>query len=263
VQLKKVLLRERNAGLLVRNGVVYEDSIIEPAVSREDWELVRSILQSRSTGGHTPRKEENWLSGLLVCSVCSLPMTAKNVTTNGIRERHYMCVSRVERTHNDSRRHVSILARIAEDAVADKIIFSLKALEMSNVGRDEVRATQVEIAAVEQDIRDTTDLLMEKYADKSRIRVRLNELGEKLEKLVAYRAGIYLAGKENDALVEMASYFDNGWTDNAANDAAAVDRAYAAWELLSGDRKRAVAGVFRLVIAKGGKGEKRVVVTTI
>jgi hypothetical protein len=104
---------------------------------------------------------------------------------------------------------------------------------------------------------------MEEFADKSRVRIRLNELGKEREKLIAYRAGLFLAGQENDALVEMASYFDIGWTDSAANDAATVDRAYEAWSLLPGDRKRAIARVLNIVIAKGGKGEKRVIVTAI
>lgn len=117
-KVKRMITRERNAGLLIHDGVIQPNSIIEPAVSVEDWERACALLPQSArvsaTGRKLPKREPlvYWLSGILKCSVCGSALMHKAVSGQGA---YLMCNSRIERTATDDRRHPSIRESMVED----------------------------------------------------------------------------------------------------------------------------------------------------
>jgi hypothetical protein len=69
--------------------------------------------------------------------------------------------------------------------------------------------------------------------DRNHGRNRLLELSEEIEKLEAELFSTLAERAQGSAIEDFRAHFANGWTDNAADDAAAMDRAYSAWEALT------------------------------
>jgi site-specific DNA recombinase len=117
---KKVALRPRNAGLMMRYGEVVGPSIIEPAVPVEQWQRVRDSfsLHSPIMGVGAP---ESWLSLLILCGACGRPMRRTSQKSGriipGVKTRTYRCVQAFDRIHQDDRIHCTIAAHLVEEAV--------------------------------------------------------------------------------------------------------------------------------------------------
>jgi hypothetical protein len=73
--LARTLRRPALAGLLDHHGEVIGELVgVEPVVSREEWERVCAILDSRKTG--RPPSERHPLSGALLCGLCGYVLRA-------------------------------------------------------------------------------------------------------------------------------------------------------------------------------------------
>lgn len=85
-----VLDRPRMAGLNTYQGVITERSVIEPVVTREEWEEYRAIRgdRDRSKPGRTPLI--HWASGVAVCP-CGNLLGASTAQGRGRRYPYYRC----------------------------------------------------------------------------------------------------------------------------------------------------------------------------
>lgn len=76
---RTVLRNPRNAGLLVRHGVVQDvKAAWEPIISREDWQAVQDKLSDPKRRDNPGRKPHSLGSGLVQCA-CGLPMRATTI----------------------------------------------------------------------------------------------------------------------------------------------------------------------------------------
>jgi site-specific DNA recombinase len=119
-QLRKMLSKPRNAGIVVHLGTVQPKTKIQPILTVEQHESILAILEgnraaTKLTPG--PKATTNWASGLASCGVCGAPMRPKAVTSKGTRKTYYMCEVKVKRTSPDGLRHTSMAANVLEQAI--------------------------------------------------------------------------------------------------------------------------------------------------
>lgn len=84
---RKILLRPRNAGFVDHRGEILEGvrGSWDPLVTEDEWRACRAILLSQARG-ETPRRHV--LSNLLTCARCGHPMVA-GINTNRVRGKQY------------------------------------------------------------------------------------------------------------------------------------------------------------------------------
>lgn len=92
-ELRRVLIRPRNAGLREHRGQVIGKAEWEPIVAEEKWRAVRALLTDparRTTTGSARR----WLlSGIARCGVCDAPLRAVTLATTRSSVPSYTCVA--------------------------------------------------------------------------------------------------------------------------------------------------------------------------
>lgn len=117
-ELRSLLLRARNAGLIEHEREIVGEAEWAAIVDRETWEAVRRLLTSpgRRSGGYVERV---WLgSGLFRCGVCNDGATMISATSNTKKQGggfapSYSCVNG---------KHISRAAQILDDMVSDLVI---------------------------------------------------------------------------------------------------------------------------------------------
>lgn len=198
-KVRKALLRERNAGILIRHGVEQPTSQIEPAVTREVWEAVRAILTDAGRNTTPGRQSDRWwLAGVLECSCGSL-MGSKHVRGRGGVVPSYICRVALERPQPG---HQSITASVAEPAVAGAILEAL--VERGDVETPEdaevIRLTR-SIGEAEQERVAAQELFMLPGADKTHASLLIAEAGAKIDALAAQRNAA-LAGRAGASIID-------------------------------------------------------------
>lgn len=251
VQLKAMLTRERNCGRLVHRGEVMPTSTIEPAVAVEDFELVKGLLAQRAQPGRKP--EKRWLTGLLTCE-CGTAMVSKSVSDKQGRHASYMCRSKVIRAQQTEGQHVTIRAEVAEQKALLSLYgaFSAGVYEAADEPAEgRLRAVQQELASLGEQRAAATDALMEPGIDKGRVRARLAQISEAIEKAEQERTSLLSASSGTDVRAILATLGDSGETAEAWLD----------WfQALDVERRRDIfKATYRGRVVKGGKGAKRLV----
>lgn len=202
---RKALLRERNAGILIRNGVEQPNSQIQPAVPRETWEAVRGVLGDSARHTSKGRTSERWwLAGVLECS-CGSPMGSKQVRGRGSVTPSYVCRVALETPQPG---HQTIKASIAEPFVADAIRRSILERGTFDAPEDaEVIRLTKEIDEAEQERVAAQELFILPGADRAHAAALIAEAGMKLDRLaiqrnaaLAGRAGASVVGQVRDMI---------------------------------------------------------------
>ncbi|MBC7402017.1 MAG: recombinase family protein, partial [Microbacteriaceae bacterium] len=191
-QVRKLFLRERNAGLL--DG---KPSQIEPVVRVEDYLKVRALLESRmykAAQGRAP--VESYLSGVMVCGVCGKVMRSNYSTANGKRIRNYLCSTKLDQRGTDTRKHVAVVAHIAEFKVKATLygLFSSEAQNMVSANPEGLAEVTDELLTIATERTTWTEALGSRGADSSLILRKLSELADREDALTAHRANLLVAG---------------------------------------------------------------------
>lgn len=256
-QVKKILLRARNAGLLTHLGVIQPESQIEPIVTLETHESVVSALQNPSRGITAgPKAELNWLNGVLKCGVCGSKMQGKRVTSRkGLpRQRYYICETKATRTNMDGQRHVTISAEIAEATVQMKgySYFSSGSYRISPKAEKDITRIRKEMKENESERERLTNMLVEGGVTKKTILEKLATLQQKWEQLSDSLAMYTNNENDFDSLAIML-------TNDGEDSGEAALLWYETWNALPVERRRAILNyVFEIRVVKGGKGSKRI-----
>lgn len=185
-QLRLVLLRQRNSGRLIRHGVVQPVSQIQAAVTPEEFDACRSILEDPTRKG-VPGKLPDiyWLSSLMVCGACGRIMRQAK---DG-KKRQYLCTS-FWLKRPDGGLHVAIQAEIAEAVV--QAAFVEWAADNGGTGApptlSELNRIHFRLIYQEKARAAATHALMMTGADRVTIASRLAEIDRKVERLVRRRA---------------------------------------------------------------------------
>lgn len=244
VQVRKVLTRERNAGLLIRDGVEQPDSRIQAAVTREDWQLVQDILSQRSLPGR--KVKESMLSGIVRCG-CGHRMGSKVVHSKGTKTRTYICLNL---NKEDGSRHSSLVGQAADDHVISALHSYWRAGLLDHAepaSEAALVALTAELAQNAQGREAATDALMTPGVDRGRIQRRLAELAEERERLEMKRAALRVNATGLDWLsalpddVEGQQDFHDWFTEQPL-----------------ARQRHMVSSAFKLTVKSGGgKGVKR------
>lgn len=257
IQVKKVLLRERNAGILVRLGeVVSEESTIEPIVTVKDFETLSAILSDPSrdvTGGRDPIR--SWLSGLLTCSVCGSKMLAKTITSKSVKRRYYLCGAKMAGTTEPGTRHPSVAADIAEEHVEARLHEDFYSGRFFLADPDTTLEAQEAIAENRRKRSTLTELATMPGADLAVIRRQLGELSEEAERLEK-RKGRNLA---DEAFAWMLhSYFGEDEEPSLEEWAAwPVEDFTATFHRLDIEKRRSIIrGAYRVMVLPTERGGK-------
>lgn len=156
VAVKRLLLRERMAGLLVRNGEIQPVSQIQPILPPEQWEEMRALLTDAARHTSRGRASAYWLAGVLHCA-CGSPMGGKRVHgRGGAVTPTYVCRRTIEGGGYVGR-HSSIAQHVAEDAGKAALYFALAAVQREHGEVPEVAAARKQLAAIEEQMARTEE----------------------------------------------------------------------------------------------------------
>ncbi|PZE81085.1 recombinase family protein [Curtobacterium sp. MCBD17_032] len=252
---RRTLLRPRLAGWLTHKGALVSQTL--PAIiSQEDHEAVVSLLTDPSRRPKPGPKEAALLSGIMRCR-CGGTMVR-----NSYRGK-YICTVDTSRTKGDRTGPLQSIRLEVADAVVEDAFLEMAAdgaLEAPQ-GDDDLREVQAELDANSRAQDAAQDVLMDPdIRDKSRAKRRVVEL-EAARVALEERRDAYIARRaQGSAFDEYLTHFQAGWTDDAAADAAAYDRASAAWMALPMDKRRdIIRGAFDISLGDRW-GVERVIV---
>lgn len=223
VTLKRAIERPRNRGRIVADA---------------DFDSVVAILKSRKTSaGRPPRKA--WLSGIIQCGVCGSGMLSHHG--------YYHCAKKVNAPGSVEEKHVSINGKIAEEKVAMAVYGWQKA--EPPVEEDKSQTTVSQLADLDARVAQVTRLALIPGADLDVTAARLADLEALRKRLEATRAEELAAGAGLAALAKLP--------DSGSNATAWLE----AWKALDEDKRREIIrSRYKVTVAKGGKGAKRVTV---
>lgn len=192
--LRQVLLRPRNAGLVVHEGqIVGKYPWWENApLAEEVWSLMCAVLtnpERRTAAGNQPR----WLgSGLYVCSGCEQPSLRVGWSASA-QHRLYRCAGRVPAV--EGRRHVARAAVPLDEYVEELIVARLSRDDAVDLAHDDrpgvdVRALRVERLTALERLRQLDDDLDADRIDRDRWLRRNGHLKERLAQIDAELAPV-------------------------------------------------------------------------
>jgi site-specific DNA recombinase len=264
-QVRKMLMRERNCGRLVYNGVLQPESQIEPIVSVEDFEAVQAILIGRKqTPGRKPVK--SWLSGALLCGTCGARMRANWVTNKGKRTRYYVCESKLDRRTLDDRKHVAIAASIVEPIVRRRVFITLMEDAQEDIAvpmheSDELqalRALNARLADAEGRRRVVQELAEAPGADVTYAIKRIQAIGADIEELNG-QIGELRSVSARASIME-AIQFEWGISGDDQTDKlrAVLDNFEVRWEASSVESRRQIVHALFTTTIHPGRGPRRI-----
>lgn len=267
---RQLLLRPRNAGLLVHRGVEMPLSRIEPIVSRSEWESLVALLENnKKTNPQKPGPKEKYLlSGIIECACgerCYASI-AYSQRKDGPRHTYYMYMCRNRLTDRENK-HSSINVEIANELIGSQVLLELFKGSLSAPKDDDV-TTRLQI--VNSDLADTADaieLATEILFDPKRKNLhkkadaRLRVLEVEKSKLEAVRDTLVAQRAEGGALAAFLDEWRTGSVGFAdtADLTAWTERFYATWNAVPLERKREmVKALYRPRIKRGGRGASRI-----
>lgn len=260
----RVLLRERNAGILMNNGVEMPNSQIEPIITQAEFESLKARVKVGTPMGARAKTE---LGGILRCE-CGAPMhgTIAYSQRKGGPRHEYRVYQCSQTRHDKTRKHASINATIADDKVRTEVIAHIGSGALRDDSAPDFSQRLTEIAdrlaeLTEQESR-AEDALIEGLGDAKRIKGKLaairaerEEILEERNLLDADRAGVGVLRTFEIALdLTMAA-------GNEEATLATVARAFDHWDALPlEDRQAITRGRFTITCVTGGRGPDRVTV---
>jgi site-specific DNA recombinase len=120
---RQLLLRPRNAGLVVRDGVVQEGlkGKWDPLVTEKTLAAAKLLLSDPKRVTAQDKERTYLCSGLIKCGVCDGPMRSHTVKVRGVVIPHYRCAAKL-RVSTDKTRHTAIRVDQLDPMVRHAII---------------------------------------------------------------------------------------------------------------------------------------------
>jgi hypothetical protein len=223
--LVRTLRRPAVVGLLDHHGQIVGELVgVEPIVSREEWERLGALLDSRKTG--RPPSERHPLSGALRCALCGTKMYGGPRVNlppypDGSARREYRCLRAADRP-GCGKIHIEALA--AEQAVDEAMRARLgdprRAAKMA-VHLAKISDKRTKIEAEINRLSDSADELATKTAawGIARVDKAMAPLLARLDKLRAELAGLDAPAQADAAAADAVAAWDDA---KARGDVAAL-----------------------------------------
>jgi hypothetical protein len=259
-----ILLRPRNAGILMNDGAEMPVSLIEPIVTRQEWEALSASIK----GAPSPKgaKPQYLLGGILECT-CGQTMHASKSVSGRKGKKHSYQIYRCRLYGFDkSQSHVTCQLLVADDVVRTWIVENIGlGLEKEALfNKEALAAIDVELARLADVDRELTTTMSQGLGNGDQIRGLLRE--NKSERLVleAERLALLSAAAQSTALDDFKKAMSH-LSDDASDDDinATFEQGFRAWdELPMAARRSIIRGGYRVQLLAGGRGPERILVTS-
>ncbi|CAI9386516.1 recombinase family protein [Microbacterium sp. T2.11-28] len=268
---RQLLLRERNAGLLVHDGAVMPKSKIKPIITTEEHEALKGRVKA---GTPLSERAVTLLGGIIRCE-CGAPMHGTMSYSQRAKERgnvpagkrytytHYKCSQAL---YDKSRRHASIVQKIVDDLIIAMLWADLYSGKLDTPG-DDVTAALADVSARLRENSEGIDHIAGVLNDFKLKSIHGRSRGD-LAKLEVERAALE---RERDGLLARAAEggalaaFLEEWRRSPEGFTGTEDREaweaqfWAVWNSVPIERKHAlIRARYRPVVKVGGRGIERV-----
>jgi len=261
-EVRRALLRERNAGILIVRGEAQPESQILPLIDMATWEAVRAMLKDQTRVLTGPPSGERWLSGVMTCT-CGERMLVGMSWSRGVGSPAYMCRAlRVASRTGAKRegRHGQIVASIVEEGVVLEVLAALIADAVRGESGTvpeaaDVIAARKELSRIEEERRVAQELYLLPGADRAHLAARVAALGLQHETADAALSEALSRRSAADVVAAMQEAVRDILVGTPADDEARGNAIRELWDALPVDtRREIVRSKLHVEIAPGGKG---------
>lgn len=207
---RQLLLRQRNAGILVHGGEEYADSRIAPIITREDLDALYARVKA---GTPVASRATSPLGGVLRCQ-CGQPMhfTAAYSQRKGGPRHTYAIYKCAATLYDKSRSHAAVTADKAEQVALLATVSALINKRNADPTPDDGAMLRARQAELEAERASATDDLSIPGVDKARIRKRLaqidadaRQVSEALDRYAVAKAGASIIERANALAAKFAA----------------------------------------------------------
>lgn len=261
-EVRRALLRERNAGILVVRGEPQPESRITPIVDIDTWKAVVALLKDQSRVKTGRPTGERWLSGVMTCT-CGDRMLVSTSWSSGVGSPAYACRSlRVASRTGAKRegRHGQIVASVVEEGVVLEVLALLVADALRGEGGQmpeaaDVIAARTELSRIGEERLAVQELYLLPGADKVHLAARITALGRRYELTDAVLSDALSRRSAADVVAAMQDAVRDIVSDTPADDEERGAAIREMWDALPTDtRREVVRSKLLIVVAPGGKG---------
>lgn len=279
---RQVLIRPRNAGLLMSEGVELPISRIEPIVTREEWGTLRGELARRAEA-IAPRpgpKPSYLLGGTLECACGERMHATISYSQRKDKKRHRYHVYKCRNMATDkAQRHSTIQLQLADDAVTLRVLKRVYEGDIGAVDRSEwaerMESLSDRLAENGRRTEHARTLLLDPdlKAEHARVKGELKALHAERDLIETERDGLQAQRAEGGALAELIAAWES--IPESAKSAPGSDMpswhefilltvGMSAWEAMPmAKRREIVRGLFRVRVELGGRGPERLKFTPV
>jgi site-specific DNA recombinase len=261
---RSLLIRPRNAGILMSQGAELPTSLIQPIVSRQEWEsLCASIKGSPNPKGAKP---QYLLGGILECT-CGQTMHASKSVSGRKGKKHSYQIYRCRLYGFDkSQSHVTCQLAIADSVVRTWVVENI-GLGIDNealFNKEALAEIDTQLARLADIDRELTTTMNEGLGNGDLIRGMLRDNKNERLQLESERLALLSAAAQSSALDDFKksmSRLSKDASDKDINDT--LEQGFRAWDELSMQAKRSIIrGGYRVQLLPGGRGEERILVSS-
>lgn len=259
-----LLIRPRNAGILMSEGAELPVSLIEPIVSRQDWDALCATIK----GAPTPKgaKPQYLLGGILEC-ICGQRMHASKSNSGRPGKKHSYQIYRCRLYGFDkSSKHVTCQLHIADDVVRTWVVENIGlGLEQESLfNKEALNEIDVQLARLAETDSELMKTMGEGLGNADQIRGLLRDSKVERTQLESERLTILSAAAQSTALDDFKKAMKK-LTKYASEEAIneTFEQGFKAWDELPMDAKRSILrGGYRVRLLEGGRGAERIVVSS-
>lgn len=259
-----LLIRPRNAGILMADGAEMPISLIQPIVTRQEWEALCSSIK----GAPSPKgaKPQYLLGGILECT-CGQTMHASKSVSGRKGKKHSYQIYRCRLYGFDKdNSHVTCQLPIADEVVRTWIVENIGlGLEDETLFNKEALADiDAQLGKLADADLELTKTMNEGLGNGDQIRGLLRENKHERTQLEAERLSMLSTAAQSTALDDFKkamSLLENDASMEDINET--FEQGFKAWdELPMHARRSIIRGGYRVQLMAGGRGAERIVVSS-
>lgn len=261
---RALLLRPRNAGVLMVNGIEHPTDSLPAIVSREDWLAMTALLNNPDRAPKRGPQTVHLLSGIAKCAVCGYTL-AHTISRKGRKDDPKTRAYGVYRCSNNQPVGRGTHPTMRDEALEDAAVTQLLDLIADGGNPDggeasKLRTLTARLNEIAEDKAQATTMGLMRGANLRAVQARLDELEAEREAREAERDALLSDTASGAAFDEFRAYVranvgEKGWGYMVARNAA-----WEVWEEYDIQRQRAILRGFEVKLHPTGETD-RVTVT--
>lgn len=261
---RSLLIRPRNAGILMSDGAEMPKSLIQPIVSRQDWEALCASIKGAPTAKGA--KPQYLLGGILECT-CGQTMHASKSISGRKGKKHSYQIYRCRLYGFDkSQSHVTCQLLIADDVVRTWVVenIGLGLEDESLFNKEALAEIDTRLAALADSDAELTTTMRAGLGNADQIRGFLRENKNERMELESERLAILSAAAQSTALDDFKTAMSRLAKDASDEDInETFEQGFKAWDDLPMHARRSILrGGYRVQLLAGGRGAERILVSS-